>query len=297
VENASARDDAPVDEYAHPTNVFEPSTPWELIGDDDAVQPILSAPQSPIDPPAITGATGSQLDLKFEISDPPPASQMATIPQPEAIAPPAPSRMKLAAAHFLDAAKARLAVQPAAAPEYELAVDEELTSTSVSAGGGWTIPILCLGVGLIACCVIIPQAEANRFLMHEHQSLAVNLQSIEKQATVNDRFLKSIAGDPALAERLASRQMKTIRKGEKVLEIAQMPDDGDMSPFALVDVSRPPEVPDYQPIRSTIADLCNNARTRLYLMGMSFLFVAIGLVLGANKAAIASPENWTSTST
>src|SRR5690349_7353286 len=28
-------------------------------------------------------------------------------------------------------------------------------------GGGWAVAMLCCGIGLIACCVVIPQADAN----------------------------------------------------------------------------------------------------------------------------------------
>src|SRR5215472_3634516 len=28
-----------------------------------------------------------------------------------------------------------------------------------TAGGGWTLPLLCAGIALIACCAVIPQAD------------------------------------------------------------------------------------------------------------------------------------------
>src|SRR5215212_8216660 len=34
-------------------------------------------------------------------------------------------------------------------------------------GGGWTLALLCAGIALIACTVLIPQADANRRLVYE----------------------------------------------------------------------------------------------------------------------------------
>ena len=41
--------------------------------------------------------------------------------------------------------------------------DEALLAAGAT-GGGWTIPLLCLGIAVIACCLVIPQADANRRL-------------------------------------------------------------------------------------------------------------------------------------
>src|SRR6185312_4116438 len=45
------------------------------------------------------------------------------------------------------------------------------SSRPPSTGGGWTVPILCAGVALIACCALIPQADSNRRLTYERQEL------------------------------------------------------------------------------------------------------------------------------
>src|SRR5437763_492680 len=121
---------------------------------------------------------------------------------------------------------------------------EEREVSSRLRGGGWTIPVLCVGVALIACCVLIPQADANRRLAYERAMLQADLESIEKQVAVNDQFLKKVADDPELAERLAQRQMKIIRAGTHVLDLK---DDTKMSPFQLVTVAPPPPLPPYQP--------------------------------------------------
>jgi hypothetical protein len=156
-----------------------------------------------------------------------------------------------------------------------------------TAGGGcWTIPLLCAGVALIACCLLIPQADANRRIAYERLKLAQDLESIRKQVAVNDEFLKQVADNPNLAERLAQRQMKIIREGTKVLELkhagARAAPEGEqeMSPFHLVNVAPPPPLPPYRPLGGFIARLCYAPRSRLYLMGGGLMAVAAGLVLG-----------------
>ena len=166
-------------------------------------------------------------------------------------------------------------------------------------GGGWTVVSLCLGIGIIACCVLIPQADANRRLAYERQKLTSDLESIRKQVATNDEFLRRVADDPNLAERLAQRQMKIIRQGTRVLELKKTaqqagatgaaagparatngltPDE--MSPFHLVQVAPPPPMPPYQPRGGVIAGLCHRPRSRLYLIGTGLFLMAVGLVLG-----------------
>ena len=168
-------------------------------------------------------------------------------------------------------------------------------------GGGWTLALLCAGIALVACCVLIPQADANRRLAYEREKLKLDLDSIRKQVATNDDFLKRVADDPNLAERLAQRQMKIIRQGTRVLELkrqrqaqtasdratpagASTPAAGaaadEMSPFHLVHVDPPPPMPPYRPVGGLLAGLCYNPHTRLYLTGIGLFFMAVGLVFG-----------------
>ena len=167
-------------------------------------------------------------------------------------------------------------------------------------GGAFTIPMLCAGIAIIAACLIIPQTDANRRLIYERARLQADLEAVEKQVGVNDEFLRKVADDPNLAERLAQRQMKIIRQGTRVLEFKKTapasrdpvqagfgsssstpglsPDE--MSPFQLTAVQPPPEVPAYQPRGGILASLCYSPRSRLYLMGIGLMAMAGGLVLG-----------------
>ena len=148
-----------------------------------------------------------------------------------------------------------------------------------SRGGAWTIPLLCAGLALIACCVLIPQADANRRLAYERELLRRDLQTIDQQIDVNAEFLKKVADDPELAQRLAERQMKVIPEGVRVLDLTHESDG--MSPFQLLSVAPPPSLPPYKPTGGTIAHLCYGPHSRLYLIGISLGMIAMGLVLGA----------------
>src|SRR4051812_17754238 len=109
----------------------------------------------------------------------------------------------------------------------------------IISGGLATIPLLCLGIGLIACCILIPAADENRRLVYERQRLQNDLDQITRQIETNDEFLKRIADDPGLAERLAQRQMKMVRQGTSVLELKGASNEKDMSPFELVTLPPP----------------------------------------------------------
>jgi hypothetical protein len=154
---------------------------------------------------------------------------------------------------------------------------QEDTSTT---GGGWTLPLLCAGVALIACCALIPQADANRRLAYERQQLQMDLQTVAKQIAVNEEFLRKVGQDPTLAERLAERQMKVIPQGSRVLELSRDGGGASMSPFQLVSVPPPAPLPPYKPIGGVIASLCYDNHTRLYVIGLALGMIATGLVLG-----------------
>ena len=150
-------------------------------------------------------------------------------------------------------------------------------------GGGWTISVLCAGIALIACCVLIPQADANRRLAYERETLQRDMQNIEQQIQVNQEFLKKVSDDPTLAQRLAERQMKVIPEGQHVVDLMHEPEG--MSPFQLVNVAPPAPLPPYRPVGGTLARICYGPHSRLYLIGLSLGLIATGLVLGASPSA------------
>jgi hypothetical protein len=145
--------------------------------------------------------------------------------------------------------------------------------------GAWTIPILCLGLALLACSAILPQVEDNRRAVWEREKLQRDLTQLDKQVETNDEFLAKLGNDPALAERLAQRQMKMIRSGTSVLELKGETAKDEMSPFLLVNVPPPAPLADFKPAGG-LAGVFLDKRVSTYVMGAGFLLVAVGLVLG-----------------
>jgi hypothetical protein len=166
---------------------------------------------------------------------------------------------------------------PSALPEGE--GEREFAPQS---GGGWTLPLLCAGVALIACCALIPQSDANRRLAYERQQLQMDLQTVQKQIAVNAEFLRKVGQDPTLAERLAERQMKVIPQGSRVLELQHDSGGASMSPFQLVSVPPPAPLPPYKPVGGFLAGLCYDNHSRLYVIGVALGMVATGLILGGS---------------
>lgn len=183
--------------------------------------------------------------------------------------------------------------------EYEQPVPAEALAEDLGPppkGGGWTVTMLCAGIAILACCVLIPQTDANRRLVYEREKLKLDLESVKKQVATNEEFLRRVADDPNLAERLAQRQMKIIRQGTRVLELKNLagpgasdprlgsaspaPTPDEVSPFQLVHVPPPPPMPAYEPVGGTLAKLCYHPPSRLYLIGAGLLLMAAGLVLG-----------------
>ncbi len=158
--------------------------------------------------------------------------------------------------------------------------DSDESLLGPSRGGGWTIPLLCLGIGLIGCCLIIPQADTNRRMAYQKELLRRDLESIQQQVAVNDEFLKRVNDDSGLAERLAQRQMNIVREGSRVWNDGSDNRAASMSPYELTTIPRPVPLPPYQPTGGWFAALCREPRSNLYLTGAALMMLAAGLVLG-----------------
>jgi hypothetical protein len=173
-------------------------------------------------------------------------------------------------------------------PQFAICNSPVLSSTSESKGvpsrgGLLTIPLICFGIGLIACCFIIPQADANRRLAYQKKLLERDLESIQKQVSVNDEFLKRVGDDSSLTERLAQRQMNVVPAGNRVWKDDRENNAASMSPYGLTIVPKPVALPPYRPTGGKFAALCRDPRSNLYLTGAALMMLAAGLVMGIGK--------------
>ena len=155
--------------------------------------------------------------------------------------------------------------------------------------------LISAGIGLIALCLLIPQADENRLMAYQCQKLKMDLEHLDKQVAVNQEFISRLGRDPALAERLAQRQMKFIRAGTKVLELDERTMPGEESPFSLVSIAPPPKLAPPQLRSGRMAEWCRDPKVRLYVIGTGMMLIACGLVLGANggteaQEALDEPE-------
>lgn len=169
-------------------------------------------------------------------------------------------------------------VAPAASSEKTAAANDQPVDSV------WTLPLLCLGLGIIACCVIVPATDANRKMVLERDKLNRDLAAVDKQLAVNDAFLKRVSDDPELAERLAQRQMKFIREGTQVLKLQQpQPGSDQMSPFLLTAMPGAAPMAKIPPRPGILGRLSGNTKMQLYAIGVGLLLLAISLVLGSSS--------------
>jgi hypothetical protein len=148
--------------------------------------------------------------------------------------------------------------------------------------GGWTLMFLCAGIGLIAACVLIPEADENQKLLWQCERLRLDLEHLQKQSATNQDFIARLGNDPVIQERLAQRQLKYVRQGSGVLDIGEKDGPGAQSPFPLTQV---PAAAQLQPPTVTggkLVAMCRDGRTRTWLIGGGLLLMALGLVLGSS---------------
>jgi hypothetical protein len=69
--------------------------------------------------------------------------------------------------------------------EPEVEDEEAYPPRAAAETGGWTFAALCMGLGIIAACLVIPQADANRRLVYEREKLRLDLAQVQKQIAVN----------------------------------------------------------------------------------------------------------------
>jgi hypothetical protein len=185
------------------------------------------------------------------------------------------------------------------APSPALIQDEESEpiespAPALAQSGAWAVALLCIGLFVTSACVLLPQVDANRRMVYDREKLRLDLQQIQKQVTVNREFLGKVESDPQLSERLALRQMRVVRPGERVLDFKNEEPDApgaptagsaeseaaQMSPFMIVNVPPPPPLPEYEPVGGFLGAICMDQRFQLYLLGGALFSVAAGLVLG-----------------
>ena len=108
-------------------------------------------------------------------------------------------------------------------------------------GPAVTLPALCVGLAILAACVLLPAGAENRRLADERAALAADLAAVRRQSAANDAFLGRVGRDAELDERLAARRSRA--RSPDAEAVPDRPGDAaafDASPFALTAVPPPP---------------------------------------------------------
>jgi len=148
--------------------------------------------------------------------------------------------------------------------------------------------MLCIGLAIIAICVLVPANEANKRLTADRDKLKRDLSYVESQVSANQEFLSIAGSDPEISERLAQRQLKQIREGTTVLELRGVNLKPTASPFEMINVPAPPPVAVYRPLDGILGDICRDTRRQLYAVGLGMFMVATALVLGSSSSSESS---------
>jgi cell division protein FtsL len=150
-------------------------------------------------------------------------------------------------------------------------------------GAWWTLPIMCLGLAIVACAVLVPAADENRRDLHELAKLERDVAYFQKQSDVNQQFLEHVSTDPTLAERLAQRQLRMTRVDSRVVQMSKDRGPFSMSPYALVTIDPPTPMPEYRPMGGFLSRYFLDTKGQIYLTGLGILLVAAGVILGGGE--------------
>lgn len=166
-------------------------------------------------------------------------------------------------------------------PNIDAAGEDEASS-----GVAWALPLLALGLGLVACCLLLPAADENRQLANERALLAAEAEALERQVSLNEEFIDRLHSDPQLARRLVYRQHRPD-PGTDVVLLGDGRDDPRerfaLSPFALLAADPVIAPPPAQPGGGALASLCRHPRTKLAVLGVGLMCCLLGLLTGGSK--------------
>ncbi len=147
-------------------------------------------------------------------------------------------------------------------------------------GAWWTLPLMCAGLAIVACAVLVPAADENRRDGHELARIERDVAHFEKQSAVNKQFLEHVSTDPTLAERLAMRQLRLTRADSRIVRSPKADDPFSMSPYALVSIDPPKPMPEYRPVGGFLSRYFLDPQGQIYLTGLGILLTAAGVILG-----------------
>ena len=143
----------------------------------------------------------------------------------------------------------------------------------------WAIPLMCLGLGLLACVVLIPASGESRRLARQRDELVREVDRMQAQADRNAEFLHRLGRDADLGRVVAERQAGGV-EGVESIALPGMDTELATSPFAMLTLPEPPPLPPPATVGGRLAAWCRDAELRPWLLAGSLLTTASGLLLG-----------------
>lgn len=145
----------------------------------------------------------------------------------------------------------------------------------------WAIPLLCLGLGLLACAVLIPAADQSRQLARQKAELVREVSRLQAQGDRNAEFLHRLGRDKELSEVLIERQLGQLPDGVAQVSLSVSPSGFAASPFAMLELPEPPPLPPAATIGGQLTRWCLTGRTQTWILAAAILLTAAGLLLGS----------------
>ncbi len=146
------------------------------------------------------------------------------------------------------------------------------------------MPLLALGLCLVACGVLIPASEANRLIEAQRLELAAQVQALHSRADLNDEFLSRLHRDEQLANRLSRRQTTPEPDGDVAVLASSTMANGSLSPFAMLRPEPVEAAPAPEADGSRLAEWCRDARGRLAVIGIGLGCGLIALLAGGTRS-------------
>ncbi len=151
----------------------------------------------------------------------------------------------------------------------------------------WALPLLALGLSLVACAVLIPASEENRLAEADRRRLEAQVASLERRVEVNNEFFHRLEKDAAIARRLQQRTLPPMPDGE-VAQLASA-DVGKtswaMSPLAMLEVEPVEAVMAPPQMKGLLPEWCRDGRHRLAVAGTGLFACLIALLAGSVRQA------------
>ncbi|MEM1013663.1 MAG: hypothetical protein AAGI46_15755 [Planctomycetota bacterium] len=146
----------------------------------------------------------------------------------------------------------------------------------------WALPLMAVGLSLVACAVLIPASEENRLVEAERRRLVAQVETLQNQVETNDEFLRRLEREAEVARRLSNRMQPPEPDGEvAVLASHRTGSVWQMSPLAMLETEAVEPIAAPPAMTGKLADWCRDGRHRLAVAGTGLFACLLALLAGS----------------